>query len=53
MSTYPLNEILLVTLCGVLSGCDDFIDIAEYGVEKIHFLRKFLPFTDGIRSAMY
>ena len=50
MSTYPLNEILLVTLCAVLSGCDDFIDIAEYGIEKIHFLKKFLPFSNGIAS---
>ena len=50
MSTYPLNEILLVTLCAVLSGCDDFIDIVEYGVEKIHFLRRFLPFSNGIAS---
>lgn len=50
MSTYPLNEILLVTLCAVLSGCDDFIDIAEYGIEKLHFLKKFLPFKEGIPS---
>lgn len=50
MSTYPLNEILLVTLCAVLSGCDDFVDIAEYGTEKIIFLKQFLPFSSGIAS---
>ena len=50
MSTYPLNEILLVTLCAVLSGCDDFVDIAEYGTEKIIFLKQFLPFSNGIAS---
>jgi predicted transposase YbfD/YdcC len=50
MVTYPLNEILLVSLCAVLSGCDDFVEISEYGKEKLEFLRKFLPFSNGIPS---
>jgi predicted transposase YbfD/YdcC len=50
LSTYPLNEIILVTLCAVLSGCDDFVDIADYGKEKLEFLRKFLAFTNGVPS---
>jgi predicted transposase YbfD/YdcC len=48
MVTYPLNELLLLSLCAVLSGCDDFVDIVAYGEEKIDFLRRFLPFDNGI-----
>ena len=45
--TYPLQEIILITLCAVLSGCDDFVDIAEYGKEKLDFLKTLLPFESG------
>jgi predicted transposase YbfD/YdcC len=47
---YPLDEILLLSLCGAISGCEDFTDIAEYGEEKLDFLRTLLPFTHGIPS---
>jgi predicted transposase YbfD/YdcC len=50
LTTYPLQEIILMTLCGVLSGCDDFVDISEYGKEKITFLRTLLPFENGVPS---
>jgi hypothetical protein len=36
---YPLDEILLLCFCGVVSGCDSFVDIVEYGTEKLKFLR--------------
>ena len=26
---YPLDEILLLSLCGSIAGCEDFTDIAE------------------------
>jgi DDE_Tnp_1-associated len=48
--TYPLHEIILVTLCATLSGCDDFVDIAEYGKEKLDFLKTLLPFKNGVPS---
>jgi len=50
LTTYPLQEIILVTLCAVLSGCDDFVDIAEYGKEKLEFLRTLLAFENGSPS---
>jgi hypothetical protein len=25
---YPLRDVLLVVLCGTLSGCDDFVEMA-------------------------
>ena len=46
---YPLDEVLLLSLCGVVSGCESFVDIAEYGEEKLSFLRELAPFKDGGR----
>ena len=47
---YPLDEILLLSLCGVVSGCESFVDVALYGEEKLDFLRKLAPFEHGIPS---
>jgi len=45
---YPLPEILLLVLCGHLSGASDFVEIAAWGKEKLDFLRELLPFERGI-----
>jgi len=50
MVVYPLNEILLLSLCGTISGCESFVDIAEYGEEKLSVLRELAPFKDDIPS---
>ena len=34
---YPLDEVLLLSLCGVVSGCESFVDVALYGEEKLGF----------------
>jgi len=47
---YPLPEILLIVLCGVLAGADDFVEIERWANGKLDFLRRFLPFEDGIPS---
>ena len=47
---YPLDEILLLCLCGVVSGCESFVDIVEYGAEKLKFLRRLADFEHGIPS---
>ncbi len=47
---YPLNEILLLCLCGVISGCESFTDIAEYGRRKLEFLRRLSDFANGTPS---
>jgi DDE family transposase len=54
-TVYPLPEIQLpeiqlIVLCGVMAGADDFVQIARWGARKIAFLRRFLPFSDGIPS---
>jgi predicted transposase YbfD/YdcC len=45
--TYPLDEVLLLTLLAVMAGAETFVDIARFGVQKLEFLRRFRPFRDG------
>ncbi|MCH7886211.1 MAG: ISAs1 family transposase [Planctomycetes bacterium] len=47
---YPLDEVLLLCLLGVLAGCESWVEIAKYGEKKLGFLRRFRPFTDGTPS---
>ena len=47
---YPLDEILLLCLCGVLSGADSWVEIAAFGRKKLAFLRRFLPYAHGTPS---
>jgi len=47
---YPLPEIILTTLCAVICGADSYVEIEEFGNAKIAFLRRFLPFENGIPS---
>ena len=44
---YPLDEVLLLCLLGVLAGAEAFTEIALFGVKKLAFLRHFRPFKDG------
>ena len=45
---HPLDEILLLCLCEVVSGCESFVDIVEYGAEKLKFLRRLADFEHGV-----
>lgn len=47
---YPLNEIILVALCASICGADTFIEFVEFGEAKIDFLKRLLPFSNGIAS---
>jgi predicted transposase YbfD/YdcC len=44
---YPLDEVLLLCLLGMLAGAEAFTEIALFGVKKLAFLRRFRPFKDG------
>jgi predicted transposase YbfD/YdcC len=46
----PLVDLILLGFCGVVAGCEDFVEIAEWG--KVHegFLRTFLELPHGIAS---
>ena len=45
--TYPLDEVLLLCLLGVLAGAECFTEIALFGTKKLALLRRFRPFKDG------
>ena len=47
---YPLPELLLCCLVGVLCGAAGWVEVEEYGEAKLAFLRRFLPFAHGIPS---
>jgi predicted transposase YbfD/YdcC len=47
---YPLPELLLCCLVGVLCGAEGWVEVEEYGEAKLDFLRRFLPFEHGIPS---
>jgi predicted transposase YbfD/YdcC len=47
---YPLIEIIFLTICAVISGSDHFTEVGIFGEANIDWLRKFLPFTNGIPS---
>jgi hypothetical protein len=47
---YPLDEVLLLCLLGVLAGCGSWVEIARFGEKKLDFLRRFRPFRDGTTS---
>lgn len=48
--SYPLAEILLLALCGVICGADSWVEIATFGRARLEYLRRFMPFEKGIPS---
>lgn len=47
---YPLEDMLLQCLLAVLAGADSWVEIAEFGKQKLDFLRRFLAFEHGTPS---
>lgn len=45
-----LVDIVVIAVCGVLSGCDSFVEIERYGRQKQEFLGQFLELPHGIPS---
>jgi len=45
---YPLIEIIFLIISGTLSGCDGWKSIRDFGLLKLDWLRKFLPYEEGI-----
>jgi predicted transposase YbfD/YdcC len=48
--TYPLINVIVIAICGVICGADDFVAIAEFGRKKRHWFERFLDLKDGIPS---
>jgi predicted transposase YbfD/YdcC len=51
MVTYPLDELLLATLVGVVCGADDWEGVEEIATGALDWLGGFLPFANGIPTA--
>ncbi len=47
---HSLVDIIILGFCGVLAGCDDFVEIAEWAKGNEGFLRTFLALPHGIPS---
>ena len=47
---YPLEEIVLLVVSAIIAGADDLVEVREWGLEHLDFLRKYLPFRDDIPS---
>lgn len=47
---YPLIEVLFLTTSAVLSGFEEWDEIVDFGEEKLSWLRKYLPYVNGIPS---
>ena len=47
---HSLSSILFLTICAVLSGCNDWDEIEEYGIEKEVWLKKYIELKNGIPS---
>jgi predicted transposase YbfD/YdcC len=49
-TVHRLLDILVITICAVLSGAESWVDVEMYGKEKREFLRKYLRLPHGIPS---
>ena len=48
--TYPLINIVVIAVCAVICGADDFVAIADFGRTKRKWFARFLDLTSGIPS---
>lgn len=46
--SHPLQEILLLVVCGTIADCDDYDHIAAWGEAHLGFLRRHLPYEHGV-----
>jgi len=45
---YPLIEIIFLCICAIISGFDGWEAIEDFGQAQLEWLRKFLPYENGI-----
>jgi predicted transposase YbfD/YdcC len=48
--TYPLINVVVIAVCAVICGADDFVAIAQFGKTKRKWLARFLDLKSGIPS---
>ncbi len=47
---HALSDIIMIVLCAVLSGIEDWVGMEEFAEEKADWLRQFLALRNGIPS---
>jgi len=47
---HPLMDILMLGLCGIISGAEGWVEIEQFGKTRIDWLKKFLQLPHGIPS---
>ncbi|MBC8549714.1 MAG: ISAs1 family transposase [Candidatus Brocadiales bacterium] len=47
---HNLIDVIIVAICGVISGCDGWVDVEEYGNTKYDWFKTFLELPNGIPS---
>jgi predicted transposase YbfD/YdcC len=47
---HKLLDIIVIAICGVICGADNWVDIEMFGEKKIKWLRQFLELPNGIPS---
>ena len=48
---HKLSDIILMTICGVLSGHDTWEGVVDFGCLRLDFLKQYGDFKEGIPSA--
>lgn len=48
--THPLINFIVIAICAVICGADDFVAIADFGRKKRNWFRKILDLQNGIPS---
>lgn len=47
---HSLEAILVITICAVIAGADDFQQVALFGQKRLNWLRRFLHLPNGVPS---
>ena len=47
---HKLIDIIVISICGVISGCETFVDIENYGNSKYEWLKTMLELPNGVPS---
>ncbi len=47
---YRLEEIIFLCISGVISGCETWDELEDFGLEKLDWLREYLPYSYGTPS---
>ncbi len=48
--SHKLIDIIMLATCGTLAGCQDWVEIADFGEAKVNWFKTFLSLDNGIPS---